>query len=81
MFGLAACEAEVERPLVDGPGKPPQDGGLIATAMKHRVAMSFLALGTAGVEPVAVYDGSFIDTNVPGLVALMNGLGALIGEG
>jgi 3-phosphoshikimate 1-carboxyvinyltransferase len=41
--------------------------------------MSFLVLGLATKEPVAVDDGSPIDTSFPGFVALMNGLGAKIG--
>ena len=38
--------------------------------------MSFLVLGLATREPVAVDDGSPIDTSFPGFAALMNGLGA-----
>jgi 3-phosphoshikimate 1-carboxyvinyltransferase len=41
--------------------------------------MSFLVLGIAAREPVAVDDGSPIDTSFPGFAALMNGLGAKIG--
>ena len=40
--------------------------------------MSFLVLGLATRQPVAVDDGSPIDTSFPGFVELMNGLGASI---
>jgi len=73
-----ACEAGSEHLFVRGTGRPPRGGGLIATAMDHRIAMSFLVLGTASVEPVTVDDGAFIDTSFPGFVDLMNGLGARI---
>ena len=38
--------------------------------------MAFLVLGMAAERPVAVDDGSPIDTSFPGFVTLMNGLGA-----
>ncbi|MEI6986866.1 MAG: 3-phosphoshikimate 1-carboxyvinyltransferase [Rhodospirillaceae bacterium] len=80
--GLKACgvrlETGPESLFVYGNGKPPRGGALIATAMDHRIAMSFLVLGTVTTEAVLVDDGSFIDTSFPGFVALMNGLGAQI---
>lgn len=83
--GLVACGVKVEAGedwmVVHGTGKPPKGGARIATALDHRIAMSFLVLGLATDEPVGVDDGSFIDTSFPGFVALMNGLGARIGEG
>jgi len=57
---------------------PPAGGGLVATHLDHRIAMSFLVLGLGAKEPVAVDDGSPIATSFPGFVALMNGLGARI---
>jgi 3-phosphoshikimate 1-carboxyvinyltransferase len=65
--------------VVHGTGAPPAGGGLVATHLDHRIAMSFLVLGLAAREPVAVDDGSPIDTSFPGFAALMNGLGARIG--
>ena len=80
--GLAACgvahEAGAEHLFVHGSGRPPRGGALVATAMDHRIAMSFLVLGGVSAEPVTVDDGGFIDTSFPGFVALMNGLGARI---
>ena len=63
---------------VHGTGAAPDGGGLVKTHLDHRIAMSFLVLGLAAREPVAVDDGSPIDTSFPGFAALMNGLGAKI---
>ena len=67
--------------IVHGDGKAPCGGGLVRTHLDHRIAMSFLVLGLASREPVAVDDGSPIDTSFPGFAALMNGLGARIEAG
>jgi 3-phosphoshikimate 1-carboxyvinyltransferase len=64
--------------IVHGDGKAPSGGGLVKTHLDHRIAMSFLVLGLASREPVAVDDGWPIDTSFPGFAALMNGLGAKI---
>lgn len=64
--------------IVHGDGKAPMGGGLVKTHIDHRIAMSFLVLGLASREPVAIDDGSPIDTSFPGFAALMNGLGAKI---
>jgi 3-phosphoshikimate 1-carboxyvinyltransferase len=56
-------------------------GGLVTTHLDHRIAMSFLVLGLAARNPVAVDDGAPINTSFPGFVALMNGLGARIAAG
>ena len=64
--------------VVHGTGAAPAGGGLVATHLDHRIAMSFLVLGLASREPVAIDDGSPIDTSFPGFAALMNGLGAKI---
>ncbi|HET9018147.1 MAG TPA: 3-phosphoshikimate 1-carboxyvinyltransferase, partial [Acetobacteraceae bacterium] len=59
--------------IVHGTGRPPAGGGLVATHMDHRLAMSALVLGLAADEPVQVDDSSFIETSFPGFVDLMNG--------
>jgi len=64
--------------IVHGTGVAPDGGGLVKTHLDHRIAMSFLVLGLATREPVAVDDGSPIDTSFPGFADLMNGLGAKI---
>jgi 3-phosphoshikimate 1-carboxyvinyltransferase len=80
--GLDACgvavEAGTDSLTVHGAGIPP-GGGLVKTAMDHRIAMSFLVLGMASAQPIAVDDSTFIDTSFPGFVPMMNGLGAKIG--
>ena len=83
--GLTRCGVTVEvgaddSLTVHGTGKPPKGGATVATAMDHRIAMSFLVLGTASAEPVQVDDSTFIETSFPGFVRLMNGLGAKIDE-
>ena len=81
--GLAACGVRVEAwedgLAVHGAGHPPAGGASVATALDHRIAMSFLVLGMASQEPVVVDDGAPIDSSFPGFVALMNGLGGRIG--
>src|SRR5262249_2213663 len=52
--------------VVHGTGAPPAGGGVVATHLDHRIAMSFLVLGLAAREPVTVDDASPIDTSFPG---------------
>ena len=73
------CRSGPDSLTVHGAGVPP-GGATVATAMDHRIAMSFLVLGMASAEPVAVDDRGFIDTSFPGFVDLMNGLGARISQ-
>jgi 3-phosphoshikimate 1-carboxyvinyltransferase len=78
--GLQACGVAVEEGTdwlaVKGSGKPPAGGAEIAVNLDHRPAMSFLVLGMAAKQPVAIDDGAPIDTSFPTFVALMNGIGA-----
>jgi 3-phosphoshikimate 1-carboxyvinyltransferase len=53
-----------------------QGGGLVATHMDHRIAMSALVMGLGADKPVRVDDTAFIATSFPGFVELMRGLGA-----
>ncbi|HET8726953.1 MAG TPA: 3-phosphoshikimate 1-carboxyvinyltransferase, partial [Alphaproteobacteria bacterium] len=82
--GLGACgvrvEAEAETLTVHGTGRPPAGGATVLTALDHRIAMSFLVLGLAADQPVAVDDAGPIDTSFPGFARLMNGIGAAIAE-
>jgi 3-phosphoshikimate 1-carboxyvinyltransferase len=71
-------EIEGDDLIVHGTGAPPAGGGVVATHMDHRIAMSALVLGLASESPVTVDDAGFIDTSFPGFVDLMNGLDASI---
>jgi len=57
-------------------GTPPKGGCTVKTHLDHRIAMSFLVLGLATQEPVAVDDSETISTSFPGFIALLNSLGA-----
>jgi 3-phosphoshikimate 1-carboxyvinyltransferase len=57
-------------------GGEPAGGGLVATHLDHRIAMSFLVMGLASRAPMAVDDASMIATSFPNFRALMEGLGA-----
>lgn len=80
--GLSDCGVNLEMGedwlTIHGTGRPPKGGALIETALDHRIAMSFLVLGTATQEPIRVDDASPIDTSFPGFADLMNELGAEI---
>ncbi len=55
-------------------------GGLAESRLDHRIAMSFLCLGLAARNAVAVDDCTMIGTSFPGFVSLMRELGAEIAE-
>ncbi len=78
--GLKACGVECEMTedslTIHGTGAPPKGGAIITTALDHRIAMSFLILGTVTQQPVTVDDGSPIATSFPDFVSMMNKLGA-----
>jgi 3-phosphoshikimate 1-carboxyvinyltransferase len=70
-----AIEIEGDDLIVHGKGRAP-GGGLVATHMDHRIAMSALVLGCASEQPVQVDDAAFIATSFPGFAELMRSLGA-----
>ena len=82
--GLTACGVTVRSGddwmEVDGTGKAPRGGAMIAVDLDHRIAMSFLVLGCATTEPVSIDDAQAIATSFPGFAELMNDLGAAIEE-
>ncbi|WP_315813583.1 3-phosphoshikimate 1-carboxyvinyltransferase [Bradyrhizobium sp. SZCCHNR2028] len=61
--------------IVEGRGHVP-GGGLVATHMDHRIAMSALVMGLASDKPVTVDDTAFIATSFPDFIPLMCKAGA-----
>jgi 3-phosphoshikimate 1-carboxyvinyltransferase len=61
--------------IVQGRGEAP-GGGLVATHLDHRIAMSFLVMGLASRKPMAVDDSRMIATSFPAFRPLMESLGA-----
>jgi 3-phosphoshikimate 1-carboxyvinyltransferase len=61
--------------IVEGKGHVP-GGGLVATHMDHRIAMSALVMGLASDAPVRVDDTAFIATSFPDFIPMMRRLGA-----
>lgn len=82
--GLKACGVSLEMGedslTIHGTGKPPKGGATVETALDHRIAMSFLILGCASDEPIAIDDAAPIKTSFPNFIELMNDLGAEIGS-
>ena len=84
--GLARCGVSVRSGddwmEIDGSGGRPVAGtgpdNPVATMHDHRIAMSFLVLGLASRDGVAVDDTAMIGTSFPGFVPLMQSLGAPI---
>ena len=77
--GLAAAGVahaiEGDDLIVEG-GPAPKGGGLVATHMDHRIAMSFLVMGLASQKPMAVDDTAMIATSFPTFRPAMERLGA-----
>ena len=61
--------------IVEGRGHVP-GGGLVATHMDHRIAMSALVMGLAADKPVKVDDTAIIATSFPDFIPMMRALGA-----
>ncbi len=69
-----SCAIEGDDLLVEGGS--PRGGGVVATRMDHRIAMSFLVMGLASQEPMTVDDVAIIATSFPDFRPAMEGLGA-----
>jgi 3-phosphoshikimate 1-carboxyvinyltransferase len=61
--------------IVHGTGRVP-GGGLVATHMDHRIAMSALVMGLASDQPVTIDDTTYIATSFPDFIPMMRRLGA-----
>jgi 3-phosphoshikimate 1-carboxyvinyltransferase len=69
-----AAEIAGDDLFVHGRGRIP-GGGLVATHMDHRIAMSALVMGLAAERPVTIDDSAFIATSFPGFADMMRRLG------
>src|SRR5258708_27894740 len=72
------CTIEGDDLIVEG-GRP-RGGGMVATHMDHRIAMSFLIMGMATLEPMAVDDVAMITTSFPAFRPTMERLRAQFRE-
>jgi 3-phosphoshikimate 1-carboxyvinyltransferase len=74
LLAAAGVRAEVEGDdlIVHGTGGAVPGGGLVATHMDHRLAMSALVLGLGARQAMTVDDGAFIATSFPGFETLVN---------
>jgi 3-phosphoshikimate 1-carboxyvinyltransferase len=77
MLRVNGIEVEIEEDdlIVHGKIRVP-GGGLVATHMDHRMAMSALVMGLASERPVVADDTAFIVTSFPTFISMMRGLGA-----
>ena len=83
--GLEACGVKIEEGtdylIVHGRGPGGVTGGAtVESRLDHRIAMSFLCLGLAARQPIAVDDAGTIATSFPRFVELMRDLGARLSE-
>ena len=76
MLRVNGVDVEIEGDdlIVHGKGRV-TGGGLVATHMDHRIAMSALVMGLASEKPVQVDDTAFIATSFPGFVEMMRAMG------
>jgi len=77
LAGVLAEMGEDDLTVHGMPGRVP-GGCTVATNLDHRIAMSFLVMGLAAQNPVAIDDADTMATSFPGFTALLNGLGAHI---
>ena len=76
MLRINGVEVEIvdDDLIVHGKGRAP-GGGIVATHMDHRLAMSALMMGLGSDQPVGVDDAAVIATSFTGFVELMRSLG------
>jgi len=78
-LGAAGVDCLIEGDDLVVEGGRPRGGGLVSTHMDHRIAMSFLIMGLATLEPMAVDDVAMIATSFPDFRPTMERLGAQFG--
>ncbi len=82
--GLEQCGVKLEMGedslTIYGNGTPPSGGATIKTHLDHRIAMSFLILGTVSDNPIAIDDARPINTSFPNFTQLMSDLGVILKE-
>jgi 3-phosphoshikimate 1-carboxyvinyltransferase len=66
--------------IVHGRGEPAAGGGVVATHLDHRIAMSFLVMGLATRNAMTIDDSRMIATSFPTFRPLMASLGAQFSE-
>lgn len=71
-----AAQIDGDDLIVEGRGSDVLGGGVAATHLDHRIAMSFLVLGLASRRGMAVDDARMIATSFPSFQAQMAELGA-----
>jgi 3-phosphoshikimate 1-carboxyvinyltransferase len=64
--------------IVEGMNGVVPGGGMVATHMDHRIAMSFLVMGLGARAAVAVDDVAMIATSFPEFEDLLRGLGGVL---
>lgn len=64
--------------VVEGGAGKVRGGGMVETHLDHRIAMSFLVMGMASEQAMAVDDRETIATSFPTFLAMMNALGGAI---
>ncbi len=69
------CEMTEDTMTIHGNGQAPVGGTEVKTALDHRIAMSFLVLGTVTQNPIIIDDSAPIKTSFPNFVEMMNRLG------
>jgi 3-phosphoshikimate 1-carboxyvinyltransferase len=76
--GVDCTEGEMSLTVRGRPDGKGLGGGVVATHLDHRIAMSFLVMGLASEKPVTVDDSTMIATSFPEFMDLMTGMGAKI---
>lgn len=72
------CAIEGDDLIVEGGAGAAPGGGMVATHLDHRIAMSFLVMGLAARAPMSVDDETMIATSYPAFRDDMARLGAQI---